>query len=285
VITLEGICPQPAAAGGAACRTVVTKEEFEKLVDALNPEMTAQVRRQLANAYGQMLMLATSAEERGLADTPAAREMLHFSRLQALSQVLVRQVQEEAANIPPAEMEKYYQEHGEEFEEATMRRIFIPKVSEGEENEQPVRLDEAQVKTTAATVHKRAMSGEDFEKLQEAAYTELKVTDPPPSARPTTVKREQMPQIHIAAFNMKQGEISKLFEDASGVYIYKMESKRSIPLEAAKPQIQQALQEARMQSGMQEVTKGVRPQLSEEYFGQEEPAPGPGMPEMPQGHP
>src|SRR5271170_8074150 len=65
VVTLKGFCAD-ATLQGDACKTVITRAQFEKLVDALQPNMPAPLRRQLANRYAQILRMSTAAEKRDL---------------------------------------------------------------------------------------------------------------------------------------------------------------------------------------------------------------------------
>ena len=278
VITLEGICPKGATAPAAECKTVVTKAEFERLANALNPDMTDQVRRQLATTYGQVLLLARTAEKQGLADTPDAKELLQFARLQGLAQVMVRKTQEQAEQIPPAEIQKYYEEHHANFEQATMRRLFIPKFKVEQQGDKPEPLDKAAVDATAQKIKAAAVAGEPFDKLQKDAYDQLGIKTEPPSTEAVTITRDQMPDMHEAAFDLKPGEVSQLFEQPGGIYIYKVEAKKTEPLEQVKPQIEQSMAESRMQTIMLEVTNGASPKLNDDYFGEAPPEPPPGRP-------
>ncbi len=85
VITIYGLCAPPKAGAKptpqAECKTVVTRAEFEKLANALQPKMTPQVRRQLANQYPQIVYMSELARKRGLDKDPHFLEMLRFTRM------------------------------------------------------------------------------------------------------------------------------------------------------------------------------------------------------------
>ena len=49
---------------------------------------------------------------------------MDFARVQILSQELIRQIDEQAANIPEKEIEEYYHRHFANFENATLERII-----------------------------------------------------------------------------------------------------------------------------------------------------------------
>src|SRR5208282_181362 len=65
VITLKGFCADSSLQGDA-CKTVITREQFDKLAEALQPGMPQALRRQLATRYASILKMSTAAEKRGL---------------------------------------------------------------------------------------------------------------------------------------------------------------------------------------------------------------------------
>src|SRR6202051_3054517 len=58
VITLKGFCAD-ATQQGDACKTVISRAQFEKLAESLQPGMSPAIRRQLATAYSRMLRMST----------------------------------------------------------------------------------------------------------------------------------------------------------------------------------------------------------------------------------
>ena len=61
VITLKGLCTDSTQQGDA-CKTVITRAQFEKIADALQPGMPPAMRRQLATRYGWALKMSIAAE-------------------------------------------------------------------------------------------------------------------------------------------------------------------------------------------------------------------------------
>src|ERR1700736_2958824 len=84
VITMEGVCAD-ATQQGDACKTVITRAQFEKLAETLQPGMSPAIRRQLATAYSRILRMSTVAEKRGLDKQPKFEEKMNFARMQVLS--------------------------------------------------------------------------------------------------------------------------------------------------------------------------------------------------------
>jgi hypothetical protein len=62
---VKGACADPAKKG-ETCETVITKEQFEKLADALQPNMAPPIKLRLANGYSRLIGLSQEAEKRGL---------------------------------------------------------------------------------------------------------------------------------------------------------------------------------------------------------------------------
>lgn len=290
VITIEGICDNPpsltksttasksgaASSTGAGCKTIVTRAQFEQLANALNPKMPPAVKRQLADVYPRLLALSHKGQEMGLDKDPHYQEMLKFATMQILAQEFTRQMQEKAANIPPAEIEKYYKDNPAKFQQVEMLRLFVPKTKQhvpkaGETPAAPkpaeTAADEAAMKREAEQVHARAVKGEDFTKLQKEAFDAAGIQSSSPTVNLGKMGRGSLPQEHEKVFDLQPGTVSELISDPGGYYVYKVVSKQTMPLKEATTDIRNTLQSQRMQDSMQAVIASVKPQLNEAYFG------------------
>jgi len=125
VLTIKGFCNDPSLTGDA-CKTVITKAQFEKLADTLQPNMSPAMRRQLATAYARMLTMSSAAEKRDLDKTPHFEEATHFARMQILSQELGKALQADSNKVSDSDIQDYYQKNQANFEQATFIRIFVP---------------------------------------------------------------------------------------------------------------------------------------------------------------
>ena len=272
VLTVKGLCPTTtmgAELTQSVCQTVVTRAQFENLFDALRPGMDVESKRHLAKAYPQFLMLAHEAEQRGLDKQPRFEERLGFARLQILSQELMRQVQEEAAQVPSADVEAYYVKNIAEFELASFERIVIPNrtqlpqlgAAEGNAAED-VMTKEAEL------LRIRAAAGEDFTKLQIRAYAAAGVGgNNSPSPKTEKMRRRSLPPAHASVFDLKPNEVSPVISDATGHYIYKLEWKGTEPLDAAKKEISNTLRGQRVRKMMESLEQPYTIEVNETYFG------------------
>lgn len=270
VITIDGLCAKPAATP-ADCKTVITRAEFDKLADALSPDMPQARRRQLANAYAQMLVMSETAQKRGLEDKPDTQRVLQFAKLQALSQILIRDIQEEARKVPPAEEQKYYDEHKANFTEASMQRIFLPKnppeAGANPPDEKAKADREAKLKAEADKIHAAAVAGEDFDKLQKQAYDDLGMKSTPPPTQAGVMRQNSLPPAQAKVFDLEPGKVSEPLDTPGGFYIYKLVSKKTLTLPEARAEIDRVLEGERMQQIMGRITKSMKPVFNEAYFG------------------
>ena len=322
VITIQGICdtPAPKAVAGSAqpksaCKTVITRAQFEGLASALQPNMNAAMKRRLADLYPKMLVMAHEARKRGLENDPKYKEILQFAKLQILSQELSRSLKEESEKIPDADIEKYYKDNTSAFQQADMKRLFIPKEkqtesaeNESDESDQAAgqaksgsaakpeqakatdqkpsdqknvdeeakkKADEEAMKKEAETLHTRAAAGEDFDKLQKEAFDAASIKGTPPSTSVGKLTPSQVPVSHRAVLDLKAGQVSDMITEPNGYYIYKVISKETKPLAEARDQIRATLAQQKMQDTVQKIQESAKTDLNESYFAAAAPA---GMP-------
>src|ERR1700688_307173 len=273
VITIKGLCKQPAprAAGetsSASCQTMISRAQFEKLTDAIRPNMKSSLQRQLATAYPNMLAMAEAAEARGLEKSPRFLERLAFARLQILSQELVRQIDEESSQISDKDVEGYYESHAAAFETATLERIYVPsrkrtdpplkEQSKAETpNEQRKESEDAMTRVSEE-LRARATAGERFMTLQKEAYAVAGMTDVPPNPSLGQVRAADLPTGHSSVLDLKPGEVSKALSDPTGLYIYKLDSKESDALDKTrKEEIRRALKNQRKEKAIQTIQQPI----------------------------
>jgi len=284
VITIQGLCDTQGSVTSSAksdCKTVITRSEFEEMANSLQPNMPPQVRKQLANAYPNLLALEKEAQRRGLEKAPHYLERLKFAKLQLLNQELNRQFEEEASKVPEKDMQDYYARNSKNFEQASLQRIYVPRTRQlepsnssgnGIDQTTAQRSGEEAMAKVAATLRTQAAAGEDFDKLEKDAYEEAGIKSNPPSTLIPKIRRVNLPAAHAKIFDLNSGEISELISDPSGYYIYKIQAKSVPTLEEMKPEIRATLQNQRMREEVQKIQDSVTTQLNAAYFN---PAPAP----------
>jgi hypothetical protein len=285
VITVKAPCSDPEKKG-QTCDSVVTREQFEKLAESLQPNMAPPIKLRLATAYSRLIGMSHEAEKRGLDKQAKFEANLKFARMQILSQQLTASLQEESQKISDEEIEKYYKEKVDTYQEANLQRLYIPRTKqivppkaaagagkdkdkdkEAEETEEKARAkasEEAMTKTAAA-LRVRAVKGESFDTLEKEAYLAAGLKGNPPSTKMEKVRPASLPPAHHPALELKAGDVSEVISDATGHYIYKLVSKETLPLATVKPEIKNWIATQRFRDAMQEF-QGTS-QLNDAYFG------------------
>jgi len=282
VITIKGLCsPAEARAKNStdlSCETVITREGFERLSDAIQANMTATSKRQLATSYPRILVMSREAEQRGLDKDERVQELLAYSRAQILSQELFRNIQKQASEISQQDIDSYYREHTQSFQRATLERILVPITKEpatsakdkalqtGPQDEKVEQENREAMVKEAEQLRERAAAGEDFAKLQKAAYDAARVDAPIPRTK-LNWRRGSLPASHLSVMDLKIGEISAVISDSTGHYIYKIDSKEIEPEAEATPEIRTILQKQRTKEMMDRLQAAASTELNQSYFG------------------
>jgi PPIC-type PPIASE domain len=285
VLTINGLCskrtPNSAEPSAwTACQTVITRAQFDRLIDAVAADMSPQSKLQLATSYPRLLVRAHEAEIRGLGKTARFEELMRFARLQILSQELTREIKEESARVPEKEIVEYYREHSPYFELASVERIFVPLRGQAQatgdgnkdnagEDPASAKLQEskAAMRNEAQDLRARAAAGEDFAKLQNEAYEAAGNRNHPLTATTQKVRRTSLPPAHLAVFDLKPSEVTPLISDASGYYIYKLDAKELEPLPEARAEIVKVLERQRLQDSVGRIDQSCTTDVNQSYFG------------------
>ncbi len=282
IVTINGLCDNPPADKTADpnCKTVITRAQFEKILDTVQPNMPPRVRRQFATRYAMVLVMAQKAHEMGLDQGPKFEDRMKLMRLQVLSQLFNQAVQEKAGQISDKDIEDYYHNHSADYEEADLQRILVPrsqtlpaskvKLSAAAEEKRRKDAEEAMQKE-ADKLRARAVAGESFSKLQDEAYQLAGSKVKPPSTKMGDVRRNALPPAQASVMDLKTGEFSEVISDPSGYYIYKVGAKEVEPLDKVKEEIRASLRNQRLQEQMQAAQQSATPTLDESYFGPETP--------------
>lgn len=310
VLTITGVCPPakaaapkgtakpasgatapkaaPAATKTSECKTVITRAQFEKMVNALAPpNRTQEAKRQLVTLLPRLLALSQVAEKQGLDKTPEFQEKMKFYRMQLLAGEVQRKAQEDAGKVSDQDVEAYFKEHPSDYEQFNLDRLFVPRMKQvaSETNDKDEKLTDEQQKNKeretkakqeegeqemtklAASLQARAAAGEDFLKLQKEAFEAAGMKIDSPTVNLPKIRKNGLPPAQASAFDLKQGEVSQVISDAGGHYIYKVNSKEEMPLDQVKTEIHNALQSQRMRESMEKVQNSYKVDPNQAYFG------------------
>jgi hypothetical protein len=276
VITLKGGC-QPIGTLQPAndCVSTVTRERFEKIINAFQPDMPADAKRNFAVNYGRLLVFANAAQALHLENDPNVQLLLQFVTKQVLADGVRRHYTEEFARPTDQQVQAYYDQNSGKYLEASLQRIVIPRSQSADGNP---KLSDAEWTAAAGKIRERWVAGEDPVKLQQAAFQAAGITGAgTPEISLGARLPGSLPAEQESVFQLKAGEVSQVFSDPAAGYIYKVVSARTIPLSDEKESIVKTLQKQQLQDKLEEINKSATPELNEQYFG---PAPAPTAPGM-----
>jgi hypothetical protein len=293
VITIQGLCASSAGekTRAADCKTVITRSQFEAMVDALQPNMPRQVRRRFATNYANALVMSQRAEEMGLDKGPEFDERMRLQRVQVLAQELNKALQEKASQISDQQIQDYYHANLDKFVQADLDRIYLPKTEKRPAGEAATKDDDdkkpgaAEVQPSteesgetmqaeADKLRARAAAGADFAKLQAEAFEVAGIKSNPPNVRLGKMRQAALPPSQASVMQLKAGQVSPVIADQSGYFIYKVKSVDTLPLEQVKEEIRGTLRSQHMQEETRSLQESAASTLDEAYFGPELPPRG-----------
>jgi len=277
LITIAGLCDNSSVANAKAsnCKTVITQTQFEKVIDAIQPNMSTRTRREFALRYADALVMAKKAEQMGLDKGANYEEQMKLARIQILSQDMKKVIQEKVSQISEKDIEDYYHNNIARFEKAQVDRIYVPKNQQPPSASDKKQSDadsqdrsqgsEQTIKDEADNLRARAVAGEEFTKLQADAYRVAGIR----SAAPTTsmvIRRTSLPPSETSIMDLNSGEISAVLVDPNGYAIYRVKTKDALPLNQVREEIKETLRSQRMQDEMRGILDPATPTLNESYF-------------------
>jgi hypothetical protein len=260
VITIEGLCEDATANNKPTsnCKTVITRAQFERVIDAVQPGMPDRKRRDFAVDYVDFLMKTKKAEQMGLDKGPNYEEQIRIARIQILSKALTKAIQEEASQISNGDIESYYRDNAARFETAEMDRIYIPKTGQALTSEQTM-------KDEADHLYARALSGEEFSKLQAEAYLLAGIKRAVQSTS-IRIRSVSLPPNQVSVMSLLPGQVSPILADPNGYVIYRLNTKDVLRLDQVRDEIRATLRSQRMQEEMQDIEESAKSTLNELYF-------------------
>jgi hypothetical protein len=190
-----------------------------------------------------------------------AREKM--ARMQVLTSALYKKF-ESQGEISPSEIQEYYSKHVDEYEQAEVQRLVLPKSALTESGRT---LDLATVKTVAESMRERARAGADFTELEQEAYKNLGIKNEVPPIGQITLERKSLPPDQAKVFDLKPGEVSEVLDSYTSFVVMKLISRKTIPFEQARPELESTLQSQRMLREFQAADQSVKAEFNLEYLG------------------
>ena len=286
VVLSLSVCNPPAAAD---CQTRLTREQFEKrfrtaYAGPRRPNERFPDARGRAEQYVRQLAYSSEARKEGLDKDPEFQQQMQEFEMQLLATALQRKIKAEAADSPEQALQDYYNKIIKRYEEITVRSVLIPRpprakaaaqTAEAPEGAAPWPEGEDVATQKIGDEARRQLAlGEDADQVQKAAYAAAKSTEPLPSTKPVVWRRNASFPAgeEVMLFALKPGEVSLPVPNGNGLTIYRVESKRTIPLAEVTKEVSALYQMERVQEQLNKFLDNAHPVFNNEYFDTEKEA-------------
>jgi len=270
VVVVHGVCPNNAApANSDACKVVITKQQFVAMLGGMSIASqlsTPSAMRSFAESYSQLLALASAGEKAGAENDPRFQELMRIARIRALADTYRHSLEEKYGNPSQQEIEAYYKENIDKYEALKVERIIVPTANFNRTPAARAEYDK-KIKDLAADIRERAARGEETQKLQDEAYKALNLPASPRTDLGLKRHGGLPAAIEKDLFALRPGEVTKLESEPSGLNIYKLRSRDTIPVESVKGEIVRDLHKKNMEEAIKSVTSAVHPELNDQFFG------------------
>jgi hypothetical protein len=259
----------------------VTQGEVESLIQGLAPQaqkaLANQGRRPLGDEYVRILLLSQEALSHHLESTPAFKDMLAIHRREILAALAYQEIVRQSP-VTPEEISSYFAAHQNDFSEAKIQDVVIRIRPEGAKEGTPG-LTAEEAKTRAAEIHKALTSGDDPKKLAEKYRVPNVVRV---DAEPSSVRRGSLPaDMEKAAFELKEGEISQVFDLGQSLAFFKVVSRKVEELKNVSSQIEDKLRKQKVDSALDALKKKANVWMDDAYFAAPSQAGQPGAAKPP----
>jgi len=211
---------------------VITGKQIDKFLENLPPQVSsrygaARIRREIADGFVSMEMLAWEARKRGI----DKREDVKLKMELIVDQSLARELEEDirkGIKVSDADTKKYYDEHQDKYGART--RVFARQI---------MLTTEPEAKSVADKIKK----GGNFEDLAKQLSKDQETAAKGGDIGLVTPGKLD-PALEKAVFSLKEGEISRVVESTYGYHIFRLDKKfepRLLMVEEAGPSIRTRL--------------------------------------------
>jgi peptidyl-prolyl cis-trans isomerase C len=260
----------------------ITEAQFDDLVSAIPAQYQQYARgagkRAFAEQLVQVKVLSQEAEKRKIDQQPKIRDEVAFQRENLLAQAMFLSLQENV-KVDDAAVEKYFNEHKNDYEVLKARHILIRvKGAPMQAIAGKPELTDEEALAKAKTLRARLVGGEDF-----ATVAKAESDDAGSGAQGGDLgefkKGMMVPPFEEAAFAAKVNEITEPVKSPFGYHLIKVESHVTKSLAESRADIEKKLRPEIAREAVAGMRKSATVQMDDGFFGPPTPAaPGPAVP-------
>jgi parvulin-like peptidyl-prolyl isomerase len=253
----------------AAGDIAVRQSEFESALQTLPAEYQQYAsgpgKRQFAEDYLRMKMLAAEGAKAGLDKDPEVVRQLALMRENLIAQAQLERI-EKGITISDADLQKTYDAQKAQYEQVKARHILIAFKGSPAAQEGKPELTEEQAKAKAEDIRKQLVAGASFDELAKKESDDVGS-----GARGGDLgefgRGQMVPEFEKAAFDAKVGEVTPVIRTQFGFHIIKVDSHAATPFAEVRPTLERTEKQARVQAALEQMKTTAKPTFNDAYFG------------------
>ena len=259
----------------AAGNISVRQSEFENAIKTLPAEYQqfamSTGRRQFAEDYLRMKMLAAEGVKAGLDKDPQVVNQLNLMRENLVANAQLERI-EKGITLSDEDLRKQYEANKSDYEQVKARHILIAfKGSPAAVAGKP-ELTEEQARAKAEELRKQLAGGAKFEDVAKKESDDTSSGER--GGELGSFGRGQMvSEFEQAAFAAKVGELTPVVRTQYGYHVIRVDEHVMTPFDQVKPMLERNEKQKRMQTRLEELKASVKPTFNEAYFPPAEAAP------------
>ena len=247
----------------------IRQSEFEAALKSLPAEYqqytsTGQGKRQFAEDYLRMKMLASAGMKAGLDKDPEVVSQMNLMRENLVANAQLGRI-EKNVTVSDADLQKVYDSKKNEYENVKAKHILVafkgsPAAVAGKKE-----LTEEEAKAKAEDLRKQILAGASFEEIAK------KESDDQGSGANGgdlgAFRRGQMvEEFEKAAFSAKVGEVTPAVRTQFGYHLIKVDEHSTTPFAEVKPQLERAERQRKVQEALDTMKTNAKPTFNDTYF-------------------
>lgn len=259
----------------------ITEAQYDEIVNTIPQQYQAYARgpgkRAFAEQIVQVKLLSQEAEKKKLDQDPKVRDSIQFQRQNLLAQAMFQAMQQNV-KVDDAAIEKYYNEHKQDYETLKARHILI-RVKGAPMQPTPGKpeLSDEEALAKAKEIRAKLVAGGDF-----AALAKAESDDTGSGANGGDLgefkKGMMVPPFEDAAFAAKVGEITEPVKTPFGYHLIQVQAHTAKSPAEAKSDIEKKLRPDIARTEIENLRKDASVQMDDAFFGPPQPAGVPGAP-------
>ncbi len=262
VVILRGVCVSQQS---ESCESLITRADLDEYASTIARKTAS--RAHSATQYAATLALSTLAKQCGLDKdlhlTPKTGDEQHFGDMRALALAFLENLQGRTAPVEESEIQKYYDEHQNDYRRIQVRRIWVPTLAPTEDG-RPLKREA--IRAEMETVRAKAIAGANLDELQKNAFISLGIQATPPPVTLTSLREVDLQGSESEISKLKSGDISEVLDLPAAFAVVKLESHDTMQIESVRGDIRAVLFQDHLQEELRSATKNISAKFNLAYL-------------------